>query len=170
MVIGRYICPVRDLSQITSAIISCFGVAAVLSGNLQLQAAPIHPGLSQKHPLNEIQKSVLLMMELRCASCHECISPAAAIVSDLRDVGSREKPDFLRKFIQNPAAYDPRTAMPNVFGGLSAEEQEKIATSLSAYLLSLKSETGKPVAFEEDEAEEGQKLFHEVGCIICHRP
>ena len=167
---GRYISAVRDLSQITSAIISCFGVAAVLSGSLQLQAAPIIPGLSQKHPLNEIQKGALLITELRCASCHESIAPTAATGPDLRDVGSRVKPDFLKKFIQNPAAHDPGTAMPNVLGGLSTEEQEKIATSLSAYLLSLKSEIGKPVNLGEDEAEEGQKLFHEVGCIACHSP
>jgi hypothetical protein len=101
MGIGRYISAVRDLSQITSAIISCFGVAAVLSGSLQLQAAPIIPGLSQKHPLNEIQKGALLMTELRCASCHESMAPTTAAGPDLRDVGSRVKPDFLKKFIQN---------------------------------------------------------------------
>jgi mono/diheme cytochrome c family protein len=168
--IGEYIRPVRDLSQLTSAIISCFGVVAVLSGNLQLQGAPIIPGLHQKHPLNETQKGALLVEELRCASCHEGITSAAAAGPDLRDVGSRVKPDFLKKFILDPAAHDPGTAMPNVLGSLSAEGQEKTAASLSAYLLSLKSEPVKPLALPKDEAHEGQKLFHEAGCIACHSP
>lgn len=170
MEIQRYIHHVRDLSQSISAVISCLSVAAACMVAIPLQAAPVIPGLYQKHPLNESQKGTLLMTELRCASCHDGIAPASAAGPDLRGVGSRMKPDFLKKFILNPAAHDPSTAMPNVFGGLSADKQEKIAASLSAYLLSLESEPPKPMALGKVEAEEGQKLFHEVGCIACHSP
>ncbi len=170
MGIERYIRRVRDLSQTSSAVISCLSAATVLTVTLQLHAAPVIPGLHQKHPLNESRKGALLMTELRCASCHDGIAPAAAAGPDLRGVGSRMKPDFLKKFILNPAAHDPGTAMPNVFGALSSAEQEKISASLTAYLLSLGSEPAKPIPLGKAEAEEGQKLFHETGCIACHSP
>ncbi len=150
----------------TPAIFVCFGLIAA-----SLYAAPIIPGLEHKHPLTEAQQGTVLIQELKCASCHDGIStfPAAA-GPDLREVGSRVQPEFLKKFIQDPAAHDPGTAMPDVFGKRTPEEREKIATELSAYLLSLKSEAAKPVALPKDKTEEGKKLFHEVGCIACHSP
>lgn len=89
---------------------------------------------------------------------------------DLREVGSRIQPEFLKKFIQEPALHDPGTTMPDVFGNRSAEDKDKIAAELSAYLLSLKSETDKPAALPTDRAADGKKLFHEVGCVTCHSP
>lgn len=150
----------------TPAIFVCFGLIAA-----SLHAAPIIPGLEHKHPLTEAQQGTVLIQELKCASCHDGIhtSPAAA-GPDLREVGSRVQPEFLKKFIQDPAAHDPGTAMPDVFGKRTPEEREKIATELSAYLLSLKSEAAKPAALPKDKIEEGKKLFHEVGCIACHSP
>lgn len=114
---------------------------------------------------------MVLIQELKCASCHEGIStyPAAA-GPDLREVGSRIQPEFLKKFIQNPATHDPGTAMPNVLGKLSPADQEKTAAELSAYLLSLKTTPAAPVTLPKDEAGDGKKLFHEVGCIACHSP
>ncbi len=136
-----------------------------------LHAAPIIPGLEHKHPLTEAQQGTVLIQELKCASCHDGISTSpAAAGPDLREVGSRVQPEFLKKFIQDPAAHDPGTAMPNVFGKRTPEERERIATELSAYLLSLKSEAAKPAALPKNKIEEGKKLFHEVGCIACHSP
>lgn len=136
-----------------------------------LHAAPIIPGLEQKHPLTEAQKGTVLIQELKCASCHEGISTSpAAAGPDLREVGSRIQPEFLKKFIQDPATHDRGTAMPNVLGKLSPADQEKTATELSAYLLSLKSTPVTPITLPKDEAGDGKKLFHEVGCIACHSP
>ncbi|MES2982285.1 MAG: c-type cytochrome [Verrucomicrobiota bacterium] len=149
----------------TPILIACFGLIAV-----KLHAAPIIPGLEHKHPLTETQKGTVLIEELRCASCHEGMSKPKAAGPDLREVGSRVQPEFLKKFIQDPALHDPGTAMPDVFGERSAEEQEKIATELSAYLLSLQSEPAKNAALPKDKAADGKKLFHEIGCISCHSP
>ncbi len=145
--------------------VACFGLIAT-----NLHAAPIIPGLEHKHPLTEAQTGTVLIEELRCASCHEGISKPNSAGPDLREVGSRIQPEFLKKFIQDPAAHDPGTAMPDVFGERSAEEQAKIATELSSYLLSLQSEAAKPVALPNDKVAEGKKLFHEVGCVACHSP
>ena len=158
-------CGVRDFSFFIFSpwVILAFGGVTI--------AAPVIPGLEHKHPLTEAQKGRVLIQELKCASCHEGISTSpAAAGPDLREIGSRVHADFLKKFIQNPAAHDPGSAMPDVLGERSAEEREKIATEISAYLLSLQSQPAKRVAMPKDKAEEGKKLFHEVGCIACHSP
>lgn len=136
-----------------------------------LSAAPVIPGLEHKHPLTEAQQGKILIEELRCASCHEGMSKPNAAGPDLREVGSRIQPDFLKKFIQDPALHDPGTTMPDVFGERSAEDKKKIAAELSAYLFSLQNEAAKPVAaLPMDKAADGKKLFHEVGCVACHSP
>ncbi len=166
MGIGRYIRAVRIPFSTTLATLACFGLIAA-----KLHAAPIIPGLEHKHPLTEAQKGLVLMEELRCASCHEGMpGDQKAAGPDLREVGSRIQPDFLKKFIQNPALHDPGTKMPDVMGNSSEEEKAKIATEISAYLLSLKKAEDKPAALPIEKAEEGKKLFHEVGCVVCHGP
>lgn len=159
----------RILFPSSPAIFSTLGLISAFGGSLH--AAPIISGLEHKHPLTEAQKGMVLIEELRCASCHEGMpSKLTTGGPDLREVGSRIQPEFLKKFIQDPALHDPGTLMPDVFGERSAEEQEKIATELSAYLLSLKSEAVKPFSLPKDKAAEGKKLFHEIGCVVCHGP
>lgn len=154
----------RDLSHFI------FGLCSipVLSG--LAGAAPVIPGLHQKHPLTEAQQGKVLIEELKCASCHEGLAAKPAKGPNLQDLGSRVRPDFLKSFIQHPAQHDPGTAMPNLLGGLSADEQEKTAAALSAYLVSLKTTPASHPPLPKDEAQEGKKLFHEIGCVSCHSP
>jgi len=160
---------VRILFPSSRVILTTLGLITVLGGSLH--AAPVIPGLEHKHPLTEAQKGAVLIEELRCASCHEGMPGAQkATGPDLREVGSRIQPHFLKKFIQNPALHDPGTKMPDVMGNRSEEEKAKIATEISAYLLSLKKSEDKPAPLPMEKAEEGKKLFHEVGCVVCHGP
>ena len=150
-------------------ILSIFGLISAVGG--RLHAAPVIPGLEHNHPLTEAQKGAVLIEELRCASCHEGMPGVQkAAGPDLRDVGIRIQPDFLKKFIQNPALHDPGTKMPDVMGNRSEQEKAKIANEISAYLLSLKKTEDKPAALPMEKAEEGKKLFHEIGCVVCHGP
>ncbi|MFN5579514.1 MAG: c-type cytochrome, partial [Akkermansiaceae bacterium] len=92
----------RILFPSSRVILTTLGLITVLGGSLH--AAPVIPGLEHKHPLTEAQKGAVLIEELRCASCHEGMPGAQkATGPDLREVGSRIQPDFLKKFIQNPA-------------------------------------------------------------------
>lgn len=157
--------------RFSPAILTGVGALAIISINCELRASPIIPGLHQNHPLNEVQKGQVLIQELRCASCHDNIaSHSSAPAPDLRDVKSRIKPEFLKKFILDPAKHDPGTFMPDVLNGRSPEEKEQLAASLSAYLLSLRSEPVESTILPKDTAQDGQKLFHEAGCIACHSP
>lgn len=144
---------------------------ASFSGINNSDAAPVIPGLHHDNPLNEAQKGALLIEELRCASCHEGVAPASAPTApNLTDVGTRVNPAFLKKFIENPAAHDPGTTMPDVLGGRTEKEKDELAASLSAYLISLGDDQNKSPAPPLEDADDGKKLFHEVGCVACHSP
>ncbi len=166
-----------DLSGFTARFLRVLGsshliisICAIPALSGIASAAPVIAGLHQKHPLTEAQQGAVLIEELKCASCHESLSARPAKGPDLQDLSARVKPDFLKSFIQHPAQHDPGTAMPNLLGGLSAEDQEKTATALSAYLLSLKTPPASHPTLPKDEAQDGKKLFHEIGCVSCHSP
>lgn len=136
-------------------------------------AAPVIPALSNKHPLTEIQVGNLLIGELRCLACHTRSDSAPVLdraAPDLTDVGSRVSPEFLQKFIANPSSAHAGTTMPNVFASETAERRDKIAESISHFLIaqSLHKFHGEKTA--EKEAMQGKEIFHTVGCAACHSP
>ncbi len=144
------------------------GALALLAGNARLSAAPAIPGLHAGHPLDEAEAGALLIGELRCASCHDGISPEAPpSAPDLSSAGSRLNPDFIRNFIANPSMHDPGTTMPDVLGKRTEAEREEIAASITAYLLSLDPSAPAP---DPAAAEGGAEVFHEIGCVACHSP
>lgn len=96
------------------------------------------PALSNKHPPTEIQVGNLLIGELRCLACHTRSDSAPVLeraAPDLTDVGSRVSPEFLRKFIANPSSAHTDTTMPNVLASEDAERRDKIAESISHFLI-----------------------------------
>lgn len=150
-----------------------FGYAAlVLVGGITVtNASPIIPGLHAKHPLDEAKIGALLIEELRCAACHEGISPATPLSApDLSKSGSRLNPDFIRNFIENPSAHDPGTAMPDLLGGRPEAERKEIAASITAYLLSLDKSAPTPAENSAPGDGSGTEIYHEAGCIACHSP
>jgi mono/diheme cytochrome c family protein len=140
-------------------------------GNCEPPVGPVIPGLHGKHPLDERQRGELLIGELRCAACHEGM-PAGHMkeAPKLQHAGSRLTPDFIKRFIADPAAVQPGTTMPDLFGGQSAERRQATAESIAAYLLSLKDEAPAGLSAGAASPEVGRKLFNEVGCVACHSP
>ena len=68
-------------------------------------AAPVVPGLANKHPLTEPQVGQLLIGELRCTACHtSTTAPLERAAPDLADVGARVAPEYMRKFLASPSA------------------------------------------------------------------
>lgn len=161
----------RKISSLSKFISTGFIALTVLPGISSLSAAPLIPGLNAKHPLTEAQKGTLLIEELRCASCHDGISPVnAPSAPSLTGLGSRLNYDFIKKFIKDPASHDSGTGMPNVLGKRSENERDELATAITAYLLSLDEEPAEKTAPPVDENDAGKELFHSVGCVACHSP
>jgi mono/diheme cytochrome c family protein len=152
--------PPFSFTNISTLVLLCS-----LSG--YLIASPHIPGLQAKHPLNDPQQGRLLIHELRCASCHDCISTNPPPAPNLQNI-SRLNPDFLQNYIANPSAHVPGTKMPDLMADKSPEEKTELATALTAYLLSLENETFPHI--EKSNTDDGKKLFHETGCIACHTP
>ena len=89
---------------------------------------------------------------------------------DLTDVGSRVSPEFLRKFIANPSSAHTDTTMPNVLASETAERRDKIAESISHFLIAQFPRKYHGEKTAEKEAVPGKEIFHTVGCVACHSP
>jgi len=148
----------------------CSEVFLALAFSQGLAAAPVVIGLEGKHPLDEAGTGALLMQELRCAACHDGISPSPPPSAPmLAGAASRLNPDFVAAFLLDPSKHDPGTTMPIVLGGLPDAEREEMASSMAAYVLSLKTPASSEVA-EVGKPEVGRDLYHKVGCVACHGP
>ena len=136
-------------------------------------AAPVVPGLANKHPLSQPEMGRLLLGELRCVACHglkESAQPIERAAPNLADVGSRVAPEFLRKFIASPSSAHSGTTMPDLLAGESAEQRDKIAEALTHFLIAQSPRKYQRGKIGEQDAAVGKSLFHTVGCIACHSP
>lgn len=134
-------------------------------------AAPVVPGLTNKHPLTEPQVGRLLIGELRCTACHTSNNtPVERAAPDLAGVGARVVPDYLRKFIAAPSAAHGGTTMPDLLWTEPADRRDEIAEALTHFLVAqAKSEFERQPVVAPD-AVAGKALFHSVGCVTCHAP
>lgn len=141
----------------------------------QVQIAPaevILPGLETSQ-LEPALKGRILIEELSCVSCHqaEAITASSRKAPRLAAVGGRVNPDYLEAFIQAPQQVKPGTLMPDLLAHLPADEKNAVAESITHYLVSLnKGAAFEPQAPDAVAAEQGEQLFHSVGCVACHAP
>ena len=116
------------------------GLGAGGLGAAEGASAPVIPSLHHKHPLSEGQIGAALISKLRCASCHEGMSRTdMKTAPDLADVGSRVTPEYLQRFIADPAATHPGTTMPDLLATETAEKRQEISALISHYLGSLQA-------------------------------
>lgn len=149
-----------------------FFIALVFFQVRPLPARVLVPGIDNSR-LEAALKGRILIEELNCVACHK----APAILTSSRKAprlslaGGRINPDYLKAFIQSPHRVKPGTLMPDLLGHLESGEQEKVAESITHYLVSLNKGQGFTVqAPDAVAAERGEKLFHSVGCVACHAP
>lgn len=134
-------------------------------------AAPVVPGLANKHALTEPQVGQLLIGELRCAACHTGAAPVLErSAPDLTDVGARVSPEFMRRFIDSPATAHAGTTMPDLLANEPADEREKTADALTHFLVSQSAKKFERQPVDPKEVAAGKALFHTVGCVACHSP
>ncbi len=150
-----------------------FALAAALAVPLLASAAPVVPGLANKHPLTEPQVGRLLMDELRCAACHtlkDATHTPERSAPDLAEVGARVSPDYLKRFLASPSAAHAGSLMPDLLTAEPADKRDQIAEALTHFLVAQSSRTFEPQPVGAAEATAGKALFHSVGCIVCHAP
>ena len=123
------------------------------------EAAPVMLGLHHtRHGLDEKQQGRMLISELRCVACHASESVTKKSGPDLSSVGSRLNPNFIKKFIGNPALMDPGTQMPDLLA--NNPKRHEIAEALTHYLVSLSSKGFSLGAIKAEEFESGKKLYN----------
>jgi mono/diheme cytochrome c family protein len=109
---------------------------------------------------------------LFCSSCHAIQNAAGNLVGgdlapELTRVGNKVNPDWLRRWLQAPQGYDPKTRMPRY------RYDEKQVALLSSFLLRTKDDDFlASVHLPESDAQSvarGKKLVADYGCTACHR-
>ncbi len=136
--------------------------------------APIVPGYQRFAEVEEFTNAdhgQLLLNELNCMSCHQgesswSMKPKQAPI--LTDVGSRVFPEHFARFISDPHTSKPGTTMPNVLAGKSDREKSEIAETIAHFLASSGEASKQGVSAAA--IQQGEKLYHEIGCVACHDP
>ena len=119
----------------------------------------------------------ILLGELGCTHCHAAdeavaqrVIPRQAPILD--GVGGRVRLTYLKDFLTRPQGTKPGTPMPHLLAGWAPEEREAAAEALTHFLASL--ETPDPAEpgpeASPHEIEQGERLYHTVGCVACHAP
>jgi len=136
-------------------------------------AQVLFPGVESSQ-LEPALKGRVLLEEMNCVACHQAddtLTAASRQSPRLSSVGSRVNPEYLEAFIASPHAVKPGTPMPGLPTHLSEDEKKTIAKEITHYLISLnKGPEFQQEAPDTVAAEQGNQLFHSVGCVACHSP
>ncbi len=135
---------------------------------------PIVPSFERFHAngSNAGEGGRLLIGELNCVACHAAdeayvaaIPPKQAPILD--KVGQRLHPEWMVNYIANPHEIKPGTTMPDLMSGMSEEQRGQAALAITNFLV------GTDVIDSGGKAGntgQGERLFHEAGCVACHMP
>jgi mono/diheme cytochrome c family protein len=115
----------------------------------------------------------LLLGELNCAACHEVPAALREVVPvrgapDLRSVGRRLAAEDLWLMVRNPQAVRRGSPMPALFVGEDRDEDELDA--IASYVAAWREGDDLEDGVEPGDSELGKKLYHTVGCVVCHSP
>lgn len=147
-------------------------IAGIVFLALSARGEVILPGVMNASLAEEV-KGRALLEELNCVACHQSdtLNPSSRRSPRLSGVGGRVHPDYLRAFLANPQHVKPGTPMPDLLGDRGDRARAEVAEALTHYLVSLnKGAPFAPVFPDVVAAEQGEKLFHSVGCVACHSP
>ena len=146
----------------------------------QAPSSPLVAGFERFHrngDSDRLRGGEILLGELGCGNCHEPGEAAASRIIPrqaplLDGVGGRIRLAYLKDFLARPQAAKPGTPMPHLLAGWAPEEREGAAEALAHFLASLEAPEPSESAPEPSphEIEEGERLYHTVGCVACHAP
>ena len=144
--------------------------AAILLGATALSAEPLVTGFERFHASTPTAEGGrLLYNELGCVNCHGGETGLPALRGPaLATVTQRVRSEWLRKFVADPAAVHPGTAMPQVL----AKADDKTLVAIEHYLASLKPKAAPkaPAKIMHVNGGRGGELFNTLGCVACHAP
>lgn len=150
---------------------------AVLGGGVDVASLAVAEGFT--HPAARsmrVTEGELLLGELNCVACH---AAPAAVVSRLDSRGAPVlgaaglpvTPQWVRRWLADPAAAKPGSGMPHLLAGLPADQRAEAVEALTHFLTSM-APTHAVAVLRADPArvETGKALYHSVGCVACHAP
>ncbi len=110
---------------------------------------------------------------LGCAACHDDLKSAGLRAApDLRMSIGNVRPEFMVSLMMVPHSVNPDTRMPDLVASLPDSERVVAAVELSAFLASVAAERDEPAELDWGDPEKsrrrGERLYHEVGCVMCH--
>lgn len=164
---GSATMPNFQLSDQDAADISAFLIAQSTAS----EAARSLPGANASAKPADMSEATTLYGSLFCASCHAVQNAAGNLVGgnfgpELTRVGNKVNPDWLHRWLADPAKYHPATRMPHY------RFDEKQIALLSGFLESKKE--GDFLAgvhlppTTPDSIAHGKRLVTESGCAACH--
>jgi cytochrome c2 len=126
---------------------------------------PAYQRFRSEH-LNSVDAGRLLISELNCQSCHgnfpgQVVPPRQAPI--LTKIGERTNAAYLAKYIHDPQALKPGTAMPSI---ASVKSNVAVAEAIAAFLT--QGTTWRPAGVSVGAVRRGEEYFHAVGCAACH--
>ena len=102
-----------------------------------------------------------------CYVCHRNGDKGSEFAPNLFNIGEKLNYEYTVKWLLDPKSFQPETVMP------SFRLNEDEASSLAAYLTTLKSKESVPVVdqilVDPKNAEKGKSLIMRYGCFSCHK-
>ena len=142
------------------------------SGSAAYPIVPAVERFGSESEIDNVRVGRILLGELSCTSCHALAEEPAGVLRKqapiLDAVGSRVRPDYLRRYLQNPHTAKPGATMPDVLSALDADARGETVEALVHFLASTGTVTEASVNTKA--IDDGRKLFHQVGCVACHDP
>lgn len=143
-------------------------------------ARPLVAGFERFHrnaDSDRLHGGEILLGELGCTHCHQAGDAVAQRVIPrqaplLDSVGGRVRLTYLKDFLARPQAAKTGTPMPHLLAGWAPDERDAAAEALAHFLASRGAPDPAESAPEANpqEIEEGERLYHTVGCVACHAP
>lgn len=123
----------------------------------------------------EVTPGEILMSEMNCAACHDAGPQTERLASRqsprLGTDGVRVPALWLREFLADPQKAEPGTLMPHLLHSLAPEQKAEAVEALTHFLVSLQAPAASaPRVATTASVDEGGRLYHSVGCVMCHAP
>lgn len=143
--------------------------------HVEASCAKCHTGTVEVPQADQLNEGRRLATEFGCFGCHKVEGTERWKVGpDLLHIQSKVDADWMIRWLHNPKEFRHSTKMPQVFNLENTSDPESLEKNaaaiagITAYLMKNSDPvtvTAPPVA---GDAERGQKLVEEVGCLGCH--
>ncbi|HXV18578.1 MAG TPA: c-type cytochrome, partial [Candidatus Omnitrophota bacterium] len=141
--------------------------AACAKCHTNLTDVPMAPKLNQGRKLAET---------MGCLNCHKVagFEESWKVGPDLQNIGSKVDPDWVNRWLQDPASFRPSTTMPKIFhlsNSNTPEDRDKNNAAIEAITFYLMKNSGSVPLMKPPvpgDSVKGETLVKELGCLGCH--